>query len=983
MKKMRVIAFLLSLIMLASTAVPGTMALTAHAAGEEDKGMEISKTAVDNGDGTYTITLEAYATGKKISTEVTKDVPTDIILVLDQSGSMGFDMGTVSFSQYQDEHSWGYTEYHTRNQDYYEYRHNGGSGNLWHKLSDGTYVSVSVTKKETVSYTELSTNTTNSDYYTKTNILYEKVGDTYQPVTVTRTGSYRNRTYTFDFSDGTSLTSQGADTVPDLGAHAPLYTATVDGSKTIYTYSYTDSTGNTVQIGTSTGDTTVFTPTLYKRSVSTSGGGSRLDALKKAVKNFSDAVAKKAAGEDGVLGTSDDVNHRVAVVGFASKSGYGDNTELLSIKGTNSGSVGIKYDNITTQNLKDVLQSMDTAAGKTMVSNAINALTANGATQADLGMDMANRILDANPVPEGERRSRVVVFFTDGSPTSGNQFEKEVADAAILKARTIKSGGASVYSVGIFNGADASSAGNVNGNDTQKSNWFMQNVSSNNGVPKKPSYYLSASDSATLNNIFQQISDNIQEGGSSTTLNKDAVIKDIISPQFQLPEGATANGITLKTYAYTAENTWRENSNAMEAVATVNGDNVDVTGFDFSENWCGTETTNGNTTYRGNKLVISFNVTPKAGFLGGNGVYTNTSAGVYENADADEPSFTFDRPQVDVEINDITVTPVDKNVYLMGGLTAEQIKSGATAKVGNVDLKLDEENFGLEPWQNEYVDISVTYTDADGKVVTDLSNLRNDTTYTISVEVSPKNTGMATEQTGVGSGKINVFTPELTYKDSEVYYGADAPTNFSENLVPPTAWKHGKTLDSSVTMTGTAPDLTMSYTSEDGAIVDGKIDTKQDIPVDVTVMINDTNVTEDVSFLHRNCAVQTCVLPEGKEFLLHVKTATLTITKQGSDSRDPGQGYIFDVTGPNDLHFTVSVEGNGSVTISGLPFGDYTITEQQNWSWRYDADGVKTATINKDTLNPTVIVTNTRNNPYLLDGNAYAQNNAVKSGSAN
>ena len=141
--KKRILSLLLSLVLLLSLAGPSTIVYA-----EDNSGMIINKTAEDNGNGTYTISLEAYATGSKVISEITKDVPTDIILVLDQSGSMSDDMGTVSFVQYADEHYFGGTTYHTRNQDYYEYRHNDGSKNLWHKLNNGQYVSVSVTRQQ-------------------------------------------------------------------------------------------------------------------------------------------------------------------------------------------------------------------------------------------------------------------------------------------------------------------------------------------------------------------------------------------------------------------------------------------------------------------------------------------------------------------------------------------------------------------------------------------------------------------------------------------------------------------------------------------------------------------------------------------------------------------------------------------------------------------------------------------------------------------
>ena len=102
------------------------------------------------------------------------------------------------------------------------------------------------------------------------------------------------------------------------------------------------------------------------------------------------------------------------------------------------------------------------------------------------------------------------------------------------------------------------------------------------------------------------------------------MVRDIISPQFTLPAGATASDITLRTYACTGKDgdtyTWRQNDTAMGATATIDGNNVSVTGFDFSENYVGTVTNNGIVTYRGHKLVIRFSVKPQPGFLGGNNV---------------------------------------------------------------------------------------------------------------------------------------------------------------------------------------------------------------------------------------------------------------------------------------------------------------------------------------------------------------------------
>lgn len=995
MKKTKLLSLLLCLSLVCTLFVSGT---TAYAEGESNlgDGMKISKTAeVIDDKGTTRITLEAFATGSKIITTETKDVPTDIILVIDQSGSMEDDIGQVKYQ--------AYTGNDTQNKNNYANRHNGGNGNLWHKLADGSYVSVSVTK--TTTYTELGSlvnyetswgSLTSNCYYYYANNLYEKAGDEYKQVTVTRKSSGGwNPTYTYTFSDGTTVESEGNSAKPDLGIHAPLYTPAADNNDTVYTYTYTDSTGAVQTIGTSTGVNTKFTPAFYERSTTTSGGGSRLDAIKNAATQFANAVAAKAAGKDGDINTTaDNVNHRIAVVGFAdTDSRYGANTGVFI------GSTLHRYQNAAAGVYSTALQSMDTTTGKANVTASINALTAEGATRTDLGLEMANGILQATPVARDETRNRVVVVFTDGSPTDYNGFQKNIANAAITTANTIKNGGTTVYAIGIFAGADAASAGvEPSGNLNQGSsslpaacNWFMQNVSSNNGTPRTPSYYLSAGDSASLNNIFQQISSNIQTGGSGTTLGSETVVKDIISPYFTLPEGASAANIHLNTYACTGKNgdtyTWSSNSDGNGgASATVSGDTVSVTGFNFSENWCGTETdANNNTTVRGKKLVISFDVKPKAGFLGGNGVPTNTSAGIYENADAQEPVKTFPIPTVNVPIKDVTVTAVDKNVYLLGTVTENDCKTGATAKCGSVTLDLTkaDQNYGLDAWQTKFVKITTTVNKPTGA-------LTDDGKYTISVEVAPKpqesgivppNGTPAVAKTGTATQNINVFKPELTFKDTEAYYGAAVPENLESNLKS-TEWKHGTTTDTSVTMLGTKPELTITCAPDASKIADGKINTTDDIGVAVKVEIDGRDVTKPhTTFQHDKCN-QTCTLTGNDRFLIHVKTCTLKITKNVAGTNiDDGQSFIFQITGPG-IAKRVVIQGSGSVTLKGLKVGTYTVTEDTTWSWRYTPQGgaEKTATLSAEKDSDEVIVTNKREKDKWVTTDVYCKNEFKKGG---
>ena len=970
MNKKRILSLLLCLATLCALLVPASSA--ADDTGKT-KGIELTKTAKYNEkDGTYTITLEAYATGEKTTTTITEEVPTDIILVLDQSGSMAEAIGGYSYTAYTNRGSYGSSRNYY-NSEYYPLRHNEGSENLWYQLKQDEYVSVSVENSEV--YTQIS-GWSNHDYHSNQSNLYCYISGEPQKVNVS--WNYESGiVYTYTVGGQEIAKSTGYSTTPDFGSYAPLYQY---GTK--YIYSYTIGETKTI-IEESVGDDKSPNTQFYRKgSYSQSAGGTRLDALKGAALSFASAVNTKAKGKDGQYGGNDDINHRIAIVGFSSpneQSRSYNNTELLTGSTITQGTYhqnnhsaddydgyyyfptyyemnGPQYGNISDTQYKDALLAMDKASGLTGVTAGVNALTAWGGTRIDLGIEMANNIFAQNPIGQNEKRNRVVIVFTDGIPGQSG-YDPTVDSNAIAQAKVTKETyGATVYTIGVFPGADASKVGSVgNGSsDADKGNNFLQRLSSNEKYPQSPSYYLSAGDAESLNNIFQQISSQLPTGGSSTTLDSDAVIKDIISPQFTLPEGADESSITLKTFKYygsslTDPNAWHENSDAMGATAELGADNsVSVTGFNFSENWCGTETKDGTTTYRGNKLVISFDVTPKTGFLGGNDVETNAGAGIYESADAKEPLKEVDSPTVNVPIEDVTVTAQDKNVYLLGSVTADQLKEGATVKVGNVPLDLSKDNYGLEAWQTEYVTIDVKVKDKDGNYITgNLDNLTDDTTYTVEVTVTPKTTPPESTQgeTAVakknegddnGKGNIYVFTPTLNYKDSEVYYGETASTFTNGNLVS-TTWKHGNktSTDEDVTMIGTKPELNVSYTST--ITPNQPVNTKTDAEVDVTdVKIGDTSVKNKVSFEHTACN-PTCsweepTTPGDPAFLIHVKTCQLTITKIGGAENE---SYVFTVMKDGVKYTEASIYGPGSVDIVELPVGTYTIEEDTGWSWRY------------------------------------------------
>ena len=868
----------------------------------KDDGLVLNKTAKYNPEtDDYSITLEAYATGEKITTGVTTDVATDIVLVLDQSGSM----------------KWS--------------------------LDNGSSVDYSKVEKADIDNTK--------SYY-----IYNIYTDSFYEVyycTECRKW-YRTRTH-----------AQHENSV------------SYDPSRPFTTFFQTVLNNN------------------YKITTTT-----RLSALKTAVYTFVNNVITSSKGED-LSNPGDDLHHRIAIVGFSD----GNQTELMSINGSNSNipgtqnsSLGVKYSSkLRDENYINVLNDITKNDSQKLVLSAVDALVANGATNTDDGLQMAYNILSKN---NNSDRKKVVILFTDGSPTSGNGFEKSVAENGIKIANNIKTEfGATVYSVGVFSGANADVRGKEPDRDLAQgsgdlpaaSNWFMQQVSSNDGKPQKPSYYLSAKDTTTLNDIFKQLSEQIN-GGSRTKLDSNTVIRDIISPQFQLLENSTTQDVEIKVQKYNQNGTFSDNTEFDTKSIKINIDEntntLSVTGFDFSENWCGIDknTITNEETAHGNKLIFSFKVRPKDGFLGGNNVYTNTSAKVYKNqedidADSEEnPTFIkeFNKPQVNVPIKDVSIKPSDKNVYLLGSLTGEQLKNGSTVTCGDVTLDLSQVNYGLESWQTDYVTITTTVKDSYGVPVTDsISDLKEDMTYSIKVTVAPNSGGSgasgtpATEKYNSRKGKINVYKPDVKVSDSIAYYGA--PTDFSSNKT--IVWKHDDLVANTLTM-GDAPDLSLTYTPVGkDAIVDGKINTKNDIPVDITSKIRGDDVTEYTTFTHDDCTGITDAGLGKHQFWIHVKTCNLTIEKEGGSDHEP---YVFKVKrkdGSDYKDYTeVSITGNGNVTIYELPVGEYTVEEDTAWSWRYPkptiaySDTNQSATLSSTKPTDTAVVTNNRTLQNWLNG---------------
>ena len=613
-------------------------------------------------------------------------------------------------------------------------------------------------------------------------------------------------------------------------------------------------------------------------------------AMKQAVNTFIDNVATKAKDEG--------VEHRIAIVKFAGKSKdtVGDDTYKED---------GNRYN--YSQVVKELTAINDASgANATTLKTAVNQLQAKGGTQTQNGLNHAQRLLSS--VDSARDSSKVVIVFTDGMPGDYG-FEESVATSAIASAKSMKDAGVTVYTVGIFTGAnvdqlygstgfDKNSNGSVGSYwaneddgdaiDVPAGNRFLNYVSSNfknasaiglksyhdhvggllfgkdyygweviqNFNRDKTGYYMTASNSTALNNIFTSISQTI--GSANIDLGSETVIKDIVTPYFTVPQDADA--IRLSTAAYNGREFGAPDAADSSVKAEIDPATraVNVTGFDFNQNYV-TTNAKADGTY-GKKLIIEFDVSVRDGFLGGNQVPTNDGqSGIYAKGTMIK---AFDVPTQDVEVKSITPTADPETIYL-----------GESANL----QELVHQNATFDGTNNAFVDVTYTVKDENGGTVG---------TYTVPA--------------GSSSG---------TWAWSDAASGGTV-----------------------------APEQTTTY------------------KVTCTVSPTQTGKYESVS--------------EDATFTITVNTCSLKITKtvEGKGA-NPNQTFVFDVKdSAGKLVTTIVLKNNESKTITGLAVGTYTVTEDTNWSWSYDILGGnnKTATLSSTTTSAEVDVTNHYNSHNWL-----------------
>jgi hypothetical protein len=710
----------------------------------------------------------------------------------------------------------------------------------------------------------------------------------------------------------------------------------------------------------------------------------KMDALKMSIETFINKAVESG------------VDHRMAIVGFASGSDYEyENTELFTPEGTKV------YGGIQANDYKVAFQDVSTLEGRNHLDSFISQLDTKGATQSDLGLEMATQIFENNPNNQNDiTRNRAVIMFTDGEPTTHNEFSWEVAGNAVEHANNLKNTYQStVYTIGVMKDANPSDV-------TSKVNKYMNGVSSNypdatkitNGIDLgervnlDKNYYLTASNPDGLNQIFESIFSQIEK--PNINLSEHTVIKDVVSEYFQLVGGTDREQIKSFTSEFkggTLESPeWSDRTPFTPTSVEIKEDVVEVKGFNFNEN-CLIVDSNGLPTYKGKKLIIEFDVKPIEGFIGGNNIPTNKEdSGIYDQGKLIK---TFELPNVNIPINYDFLTS-NQSIYITN--TVESPESFLVNENGIISYKINNQFYTLDGMLNAFVDIVYTVKDAVGAKVGSYtiptgnlngtwqwaegyikSPLMKDETYKIEYSVTPITNNNSTEGKPpvpeikkVGQeakdAKVYIYTPIIACKDTEMYLGEKADEVIQIPLITEIDEKgqekvkvnwvyRGNESKPIPPVTGIEPALTYAYEAVQYTDTTMKPDDfwfEQDTDCKIYVTANSEDITNETNITNKQPSKDA-----KHDFTICIKTCELTINKKVTTGIRPEDNFIFRVergskredepTGANRFptrYKTTQVvitgeqlkQGNGSVKLTGLPIGEYTVSENIDWSWRYD-----------------------------------------------
>ena len=488
----------------------------------------------------------------------------------------------------------------------------------------------------------------------------------------------------------------------------------------------------------------------------------KITALKSAVNGFIDAIA---------TGNPDS---KIAIVKFA-----GDKKDTVGNETYKESGYTYNYTQIV-QGLTKV-----DSDGAVALKSSVNALTAGGATSADYGLEKAKTVFDTADNASTDR-NRVVIMFTDGQPNHYNGFDGSVADTAIENAQTLKSAsyGASVYTIGIFSGADVGTT-LPDYTYSGQTNRYMHLVSSNYPEASSMSeigedgavtngFYKVASDANSLGKVFTQLGEAI--GKPSIDLDSTAVLTDNIAPNFNVPADTTA--VKVFTADYDGKSKTFGDREDFTGDVSINNNAVTVSGFDYSANYVSETKHPGTDNDFGKKLIVEFDITVDRTKTYGGTQPANDGANIKLG---DDIVAFVENPKVPVAITNgfkanysasksydgtgFDVKAAFEEMLKLHGLTTANNKNqyvdiAYEVKIGGTVVGIYTVNAG---------DNTGTW-DTNDLVMTD--SAVGDYIYNVTCKVTDKNNGSATYKNGEGDG-IGTMTLSITANTGLTVSGTD------------------------------------------------------------------------------------------------------------------------------------------------------------------------------------------------------------------
>lgn len=379
-------------------------------------------------------------------------------------------------------------------------------------------------------------------------------------------------------------------------------------------------------------------------------GGKRIDALKNAANAFIDEIATQNASISDAS-----KQHQVSIVKFA-----GEKSNKVGNDTYREGRYTYNYSQV----MKNMTACSETT--KSSFKDTINAIKPAGATNAAAGMELAQ-----GQTSKRSDAKKIVIFFTDGTPTTQSEFSNGVASDAIAAAKTMKDAGASVYTIGIFDGANPSADVNATTNE----NKFMQAASSNypaaaytytqylwgrewkwsfGNRAEGSDFYKSASSASELSKIFEDISKEIVKGAGYPTDAREG---------FEMSDGYITFDDSLGSYMQVdAFKAIVVNNHVFSDVTKTTTDTADTYTF------AGTTELNGKTASLGNIMIT---VTKSSDAATGDKVQVKVPAGLI--------------PLRNFNVNETAGTMTVSDTYPLRVFFTSSIKPDALALVANSD----------------------------------------------------------------------------------------------------------------------------------------------------------------------------------------------------------------------------------------------------------------------------------------------------------